>query len=193
MSVQPVPHILYLSDLVIFAVLNICQNVRFGRETWRDLWFVKESANQVVLHGSFFIWSWLITFDLVTLLSTQFFWVGYRRWQTFTTLFDLSLVFDIFWWSVTFYKSFEFLIRFCLIRWIDTKLVTDINIWFYLIVFRKWVTELKLRHLHLFLLPLRSAQLFFRLGNNSNSLHVRFWNRVWDWLDKKAFINVWMI
>ena len=124
----------------------------------------------------------VVTFLLLTLHRAWFFWVGFGWWQTFTTLFDLSLAFDIFWWSVTFYKSFEFLIRFCLIGCWDTKLITDIKLWIHLIIIIKWVTELKLRHLNLFLFPLRSPQLFLGFSIISYILHVRFWNRVEiDW------------
>ena len=166
---------LCLSDLIIFAVLNICQNMRIimigtlviGSSHW---WLEEPLAMTVASFRSIAL---RISFGL----EAGLLWLCVERRQTFTTLFRLSLGFDIFWWSVTFYKSFEFIFRFCHGLRGDTKLLTDHGLGDCWLLSCPVVAALICRHFYFFWFSLRSARLSSSFDNTAQVLHVRFWNR----------------
>lgn len=185
----PVPHFLYLCDLVIFAVLNICQNVRARLVQSKDNGPFSDSSDQTVLDLPF--WQSLVILRWLrgSWRVDRLFLVGWGRWQTFECTVDLSLLFDIFWWSVTFDKSFEFLIRFCLILRRDTKFVGDIKLVLLLVGFMLATIKLILRHVDFLVAAFWSPEMHLVHLFIFFVLHVRFWNRVRDWLDKELYVS----
>ena len=165
-----------LSDLIIFAVLNICQNMRIIMIRTRVISHIHGLNRQLLATcirctGHF-------TLGVGFSLETCLFRVCLYWRQTFTTLFSLSLRLDIFWWSVTFYKSFAFCKGFCLIRRRDTKCLARVWLGAGPLVLGPLISHLIGRHLDLFLFPLRSPWLSRGIDNIAQVLHVRFWNRV---------------